>query len=75
MGRSACTEPQFLHNGALYLYLFLVVVVVVYAHKELRTSEYHESLEASSWSVGSFYFEKRRKRSNTEMNVLITESD
>jgi len=23
MGRTACTEPQFLYNGALYLYLYL----------------------------------------------------
>ena len=28
MGRTACTEPQCLYKGALYLYLYLLVVLV-----------------------------------------------
>ena len=42
MGRTACTEPQCLYKGALYLYLYLFSeskIVIFYPHPNSGTPE------------------------------------
>ena len=29
MGRTACTEPQCLYRGALYLYVFNIIIIII----------------------------------------------
>ena len=54
MGRTACTEPQCLYKGDLYLYLTTQVHNSVYAHDSLggERNASHEKMQYSySWKM------------------------
>jgi len=48
MGRTACTEPQCLYNGALYLYLYLYSPYALY-------DQYRAALPVQSLYNGALY--------------------
>jgi len=51
MGRTACTEPQCLYKGALYLYLLYNVICFVRYEFHLFLAELHDQLATLGHAV------------------------
>jgi hypothetical protein len=76
MGRTACTEPQCLYKGALYLFYILIMCLITEVKREGREMEQLTPYIYKHIHSAAFAWEILRKSllrvRDFEMNIILT---